>query len=103
MKLSAQAAEARPNESQSENVLFARREPRFEADNPAIIEVLDGTLRRFIVSVVDVSRPGLGILSPLELSVGSRLKIELVGGSIVYGEVRNSLVVPRGVQIGVSL
>ncbi len=62
-----------------------RREPRFQADQPVVVTVLNDTEIRLEARVRDASGRGLGLLSPVPVPPGAAIRIEMED-SIVLGE-----------------
>lgn len=62
-----------------------RREPRFQTDQPVVVDVLSDPPARLAARVTNASGRGLGLLTAAPIPPGAAIRIEL-DDSIVLGE-----------------
>jgi hypothetical protein len=86
------------------NVTQKRSEPRFIAESEAVLQELHPlSLERQKVKIVNVSKNGLGILSPKSIFPGTIVQLR-IKGEVELGNVRYSVALGDiGFQIGVRL
>jgi hypothetical protein len=83
---------------------YERCEPRFSTGDDAIFQELHPlSLDRQRVKIVDVSKNGLGILTPKSILAGTIVQVR-IGGTVELGEVRHcSAWGDKGYRIGLRL
>jgi len=80
-----------------------RREPRYSTDDPASMHLLNPLLAdRQAIRVVEVSRNGMKIVSPMHLQRGTLIQV-YIGDIIVMGEVRHSTNFGAEVHAGILI
>jgi len=68
---------------------YQRKHPRFPVDTPAAITILGGTEATISARVADVSEGGLMLISPVPVTLGETLRVE-IADEVLVGIVRNS-------------
>ncbi len=80
-----------------------RSEPRVPTDDPASLHILSPLIdERFAIRVLDVSRNGLKLSSPVRLQPGMLVQVR-IRNIIAIGEVRHCTNVGDGFRAGVHL
>jgi anti-sigma factor RsiW len=81
-----------------------RTEPRFRVSDPVFLRCLAPALPdRWPVRIVDISKNGLGLLVPTQLSPGSVVQVQS-GTTFALGEIRHSRQISKHeFHIGISL
>jgi len=70
------------------HLLDRRRETRYPANDPAVVELLHGDSGELPSTVRDVSRSGLRLELKTSIAKGTRVKVTLAHQFVIYGEVR---------------
>jgi PilZ domain len=84
--------------------LDRRRETRYATNDPVEIRVLDaGGGPQFSGRVLDVSRSGLRIEIPTQVSKGARLEVILPDGATIFGEARYCRRLPTHYHVGLAI
>ena len=93
---------ASPVRSRAERLLERRWEPRYTTHDPATVKVLPTGRQQIPGLVLDISRFGLRVGSPVAMEKGVEVKVTMPLGVVVLGQVRYCLHRESDFQIGVS-
>jgi hypothetical protein len=87
---SGRAAGDAPSSAANRGALFLekRREARYPTNDPAELEIVNGTIGRFPATVLDVSKSGLRLKLDSSINKGAEVKITLQSSIVIFGQIR---------------
>ena len=87
---SGRAAGDAPSTAANRGALFLekRREARYPTNDPAELEVVNGTMGPFAATVLDVSKSGLRLKLDSSVNKGAEVKVTLQSNIVIFGQIR---------------